>query len=548
MKDFATLLEDLLYAPQRNSKLRHLGRWLETAAAEDRGWGVAALAGELEFRHAKAGLVRRLAASASDEVLFGLSYDFVGDLAETTALIWPQQAEAANRIHSNSPTSLAKIITALQEANAENAETLLRGWLDQLDVSARWGLLKLVTGGMRIGVSGRMLRLAIARHYDRTTEEIEEIWPLLEPPYEALFDWLDGHAEKPSAEGLAVFRPLMLAHPLDDAAMENLDARHWMAEWKWDGARVQLAAGRDGVRLFSRSGDDISAAFPEVVTWPGWQQHNWCGNLDGELLAGTPDRLEPFQHLQQRLNRRRAAAALIRKRPVFLRLYDLLLCDGEDLREQPLEQRRQQLQRCLEQLDCPFMEMSEEIPFSNTEELAALRARCRDGGLIEGLMLKARGSHYRQGRIKGLWFKWKRDPLRADVVLLYAQRGHGKRSSFYSDYTFGAWMEDAAGRRLVPVGKAYSGFTDDELKKLDRFVRENTVNRFGPVRELAPLMVVEVAFDSLASSSRHKSGIAMRFPRIARLRWDKPASEADTLETLKLFLPDTREDETKDDS
>ena len=527
MKDFAALLERLLFAPQRSAKLRHLSAWLKETSPSDRGWGVAALNDDLDLGRIKSSVVRRLAAGLMDEDLFALSYDFVGDLAETVALIWPQPPQ---RVKHNIP-SLGEMITALRDASADDAESLVKTWLDQLDETGRWALLKLITGGMRVGVSARMMRLALAETYHQPVEEIEEIWPLLTPPYDALFHWLDGHGNKPSAEGRAVFRPLMLAHPIDDDRTDAIQPQDYLVEWKWDGARVQLAAGADGVRLFSRSGDVINAAFPELA-----QDWGWRGVVDGELLAGTPQQIEPFQHLQQRLNRKKASAKLIADRPVFLRLYDLLFDGEEDCRQQPIEMRRERLASWIKAWEHPLMDMSEELNFTQPQDLQQWRDACRDQGLIEGLMLKARGSTYQHGRIKGLWFKWKRDPLTADLVLMYAQRGHGKRSSFYSDYTFGAWIDDPQGRRLVPVGKAYSGFTDAEMKKLDQFVRANTTNKFGPVRELKHTMVVEVAFDSMAASSRHKSGVAMRFPRFAHIRWDKPAEEADTLETLKTWL------------
>lgn len=526
MKRFAGLLEQLLFAPQRNTKLAWLGTWLQSCPPEDRGWGVAALVGDLDLGRVKAGLVRRLAATAIDEELFAQSYDFVGDLAETTALIWPQKPG-----HNAPEPGLDTVVNTLQEATPEEAEIHVRTWLDGLDVTGRWGLLKLITGGMRVGVSARMLRLALADTFDQSVEDIEEIWPLITPPYDDLFDWLEGRTEKPSAEGRAVFRPLMLAHPIDDAELDTITPDAFMAEWKWDGARVQLAAAADGVRLFSRSGDAITDAFPELA-----RNITWQGTLDGELLAGTPDAIEPFQQLQQRLNRKKAGPTLISKNPVFFRAYDILLDGGDDLRQHPIEERRKHLARVISRIDHPLYDLSTELDFADQAELAALREKCREGGLIEGLMLKARGSTYQQGRIKGNWYKWKRDPLTADVVLMYAQRGHGKRSSFYSDYTFGVWMDGDDGRVLVPVGKAYSGFTDTELKKLDQFVRKNTTNRFGPVREVSQTMVVEVAFDSIAPSTRHKSGLAMRFPRFAHIRWDKPAEEADTLETLKTFV------------
>ena len=534
MKPFADLLERLLFAPQRNAKLTHLGAWLKTASYEDRGWGVAALTNDLDLGRVKSRVVRHLATGLMDEDLFAQSYDFVGDLAETVALIWPQSDLLSSRGsygQNHDGPRLHDVVIALQKASQDDAEILIKSWLDQLDVTGRWGLLKLITKGMRVGVSARMVRLALAETYHQPVEDIEEIWPLLTPPYDDLFQWLDGKGDKPSAQGRAVFRPLMLAHPIDDDRTDQINPKEFMAEWKWDGARVQLACAEDGVRLFSRSGDVINAAFPELVKDLGWH-----GVLDGELLAGTPEVIEPFQHLQQRLNRKKAGPKLIAERPVFLRLYDLLIDGDEDMRPMPIETRRQRLATLITTWGNPLMDVSQELTFNTSADLQQWRDQCRDSGLIEGVMLKARGSSYQHGRIKGLWFKWKRDPLLADLVLMYAQRGHGKRSSYFSDYTFGAWTEDDNGRRLVPVGKAYSGFTDAEMKKLDQFVRANTTNKFGPVRELKQTMVVEVAFDSIALSSRHKSGLAMRFPRFAQIRWDKPAAEADSLETLKTWL------------
>ena len=532
MKSFADLLEQLLFAPQRTAKITYIGKWLEDCTPENRGWGIAALTGELSLGRVKHGLVRRLAEGIIDEELFAQSYDFVGDLAETVALLWPHEHQHEHQHGHNNPSpALHQVISELEAASPAAAEELIANWLNGLDETGRWGLLKIITGGLRVGATGRTVRLALAEHYQKPVEEIEEIWPLITPPYDDLFSWLEGKSPRPSADGRAVFRPLMLAHPIDDTAASMISPAEYLAEWKWDGARVQLASAEDGVRLFSRSGDVINPAFPELTA-----ELNWHGTLDGELLAGTADAIEPFAHLQQRLNRKKASPKLIAERPVFFRCYDILM-DGEaDLRGLPIEERRTELARIITSLNHPLIDLSEELPFRSQLELEQWREECRSSGLIEGVMLKARGSSYQQGRVKGQWYKWKRDPLTADVVLMYAQRGHGKRSSYFSDYTFGAWIEDEEGRRLVPVGKAYSGFTDAELKKLDQFVRGNTTNKFGPVRELKQTMVVEVAFDSIAPSTRHKSGLAMRFPRFANIRWDKPADEAETVEILKTWI------------
>ncbi|MDC3286188.1 cisplatin damage response ATP-dependent DNA ligase [Alphaproteobacteria bacterium] len=525
MRAFSTLLEALIFSPRRSVKQAHLVSWFKQTPVLDRGWGLAALTGDLSFPHVKAGVVRQLATQVTDPELFALSYDFVGDLAETVALLWPQTEQANTDI-----PPLVDIVEGLMATKRGDAVTLLSGWMDIMTTSERWALLKLATGGMRVGVSARMVRLALSAAYKVDVAEIEEMWPLLSPPYDELFGWLEGVAPRPQSEGRAVFRPLMLAHPLEDE-ISSLQLDDWQIEWKWDGARVLLASADDGVRLFSRTGDDISAAFPDLTRSMTWQ-----GVLDGELLAGAPDNLASFNMLQQRLNRKTASAKLQAKTPVFLRIYDMLFDGTHDMREQPLHMRRRQLEQRLPDIDHPFCDLSPALSVLTHQQLGGMREQCRSGGLIEGMMLKRNDSFYRAGRIKGDWFKWKRDPLTADLVVLYAQRGHGKRSSYYSDYTFGAWREGEDGMELVPVGKAYSGFSDQELVKLDKFVRENTAKKFGPVREVDPHLVVEVAFDSIHTSSRHKSGVAMRFPRFHAIRWDKHSDEADTVAMLQTMI------------
>ena len=518
MKAFAALLDRLVYTPGRNAKLRLMGDYFRHAPDPDRGWALAALAGGIDFPNAKAGAIRSLAADQVGEELFRLSYDYVGDLAETCALLW-QGAETAE------PPALGEVVDRLRAAGRTEAPGLLAGWLDRMDATERWALLKLVTGGLRVGVSARLTRVAAAEAFDVAVEEIEEVWHGLEPPFGPLFAWLEGTAPKPDLAALPVFRPFMLAHPLE--APEGLDPADWLVEWKWDGVRVQLVGNRGERRLYSRSGDDISRTFPDVL-----EMMEVDGVVDGELLVRGPDGdAAPFNDLQQRLNRKTVSKKMLAERPAFVRAYDLLFDGDDDLRGMPLVDRRSRLERFLERMGHPDLELSEALDIASWDEVAALQAEARRLGR-EGLMLKRRDSRYEAGRVKGLWYKWKRDPLTADCVLMYAQRGHGKRSSFYSDYTFGAWRDGDEGPELVPVGKAYFGFTDDELRQLDKWVRENTLNRFGPVREVEKALVFEVAFDSVHASSRHKSGIAMRFPRISRIRWDKPAGEADGLPTL----------------
>ena len=527
MRAFSDFLEALLFSPRRTVKLAHLVNWIRSTDDPDRGWGLAALTSDLSFSTVKAGVVRELAKQATDSDLFELSYDFVGDLAETVALLWPETETASDE----KKPSLSEVVSVLISIQRKDAVIQLSDWMNKLNVSERWALLKLATGGMRVGVSARLVRLSLAQAYDTEVSQIEQIWPLLDPPYASLFDWLEGRSEKPDAAGRAVFHPVMLAAPIDEKTLRSLDLQHWQIEWKWDGARIQLVSAEEGVRLFSRSGDDISAAFPELIRPMQWQ-----GVLDGEILAGRPNKIESFNALQQRLNRKKAGTKLQLSSPVFVRFYDLLSAGDEDLRGQPLEERRIRLEQEQKKIDHDLFDLSMPLQVTDQAELARHRDKCRQGGLIEGVMLKDKYSLYKAGREKGLWYKWKRDPLYADLVIMYAQRGHGKRSSYYSDFTLGAWQGSAAGLVLVPVCKAYSGFTDSELAKLDKFVREKTTNKYGPVREVEQALVVEVAFDSLHLSSRHKSGIATRFPRFHAIRWDKTADDADHIEQLKAMI------------
>jgi len=515
---FAALIDSLVFTPSRNGKIRLLAEHFATTPDPDRGWALAALTGALSFREAKPAAIRQLVSSRVDPELFALSHDYVGDLAETVALIWPERPERANSL----PPSLDEVVRALHAAKRGQVLELVEGWLDTLDASGRFALLKLITGSLRIGVSARLAKTALAEWGRLDVADVEEVWHGLTPPYAELFAWAEGRAERPSAGHGAGFRPMMLSHPLEEEDMAGLDAGSYRAEWKWDGIRVQLVA-RDGQRrLYSRTGDDVSAGFPDIL-----DHMLFDAVLDGELLVARDGVVAPFNDLQQRLNRKTVTAAMLRDGPAWVRLYDILFDGDEDLRALPFTERRARLERWYATVQPRRMDLSPMVPFQGWEELKALREGSRENG-IEGLMLKRCDSPYLGGRPKGPWFKWKRGALTLDTVLMYAQRGHGKRSSFYSDYTFGVWR----GAELVPVGKAYSGFTDAELVELDRWVRNHTTRKYGPVREVSPGLVLEVAFDSVHPSARHKSGLAMRFPRVHRIRWDKPAAEADRHETL----------------
>ena len=556
MNRFAELLDRLAYEPGRNNKLRLITNYFRTVEDPDRGYALAALTSALSFKHAKAGLIRDLIAERTDPTLFALSYDYVGDLSETVALMWPKNAD--DRLHNNPPPpTLTEVVTTLRTLGKAALPRQLSRWLDDLDETGRWALLKLVTGALRIGISARLAKTAAAALGDKDAHDVELLWPGLTAPYLDLFAWLEGRGDKPINRDPAPFRPVMLAHALEETDFANLNAADYSAEWKWDGIRVQAVSGRDTrghivTRLYSRSGEDITASFPDLVP-----SLHLPGAIDGELLVVRDGRVQSFNVLQQRLNRKTVSPKLIRDFPIHLRAYDLL-ADGEtDLRELPFAERRERLEAFVKKLGDPRIDLSPTIAFDSWEALAAARrdpataGAGEDAEAVEGVMLKRRDALYLPGRPKGQWWKWKRDPHIIDAVLMYAQRGHGKRSSYYSDYTFGVWTGAQDDAQLVPVGKAYFGFTDEELLQIDRFVRRNTVEKFGPVREVVHEpdqgLVMEVAFEGLQRSTRHKSGVAMRFPRINRLRWDKPPREADRLETLERLLKGETSPETAPD-
>ncbi|WP_414475782.1 cisplatin damage response ATP-dependent DNA ligase [Microvirga sp. M2] len=573
MNRFAALLDRLAYEPRRNAKLRLMTDYFRHTPDPERGYALAAMTNSLMFKEAKPGLIRGLVEERMDPELFRMSYHYVGDLAETAALIWPSpgHADAARVVHDaptarsspqgageqpppslghNNPPphvpTLTEVVETLATTGKSDLPAKVAGWLDALDETGRWALLKLITRELRVGVSARLAKTAVAQLGAIEPDEVELIWHGLEAPYADLFAWVEGLGPKPESGNPAPFRPPMLSHPLEDEDFEKLDPSDFLAEWKWDGIRLQAVAGRDSHgrpvrRIYSRTGEDVSRAFPDLV-----EALDFEGAIDGELLIVRHGLVQSFNVLQQRLNRKAVTPKLIAEFPAHLRVYDVLTEGDEDLRDLPFAERRERLEALVSRIGDPRIDLSPMVPFETWEDLAAARADPAfigagpDADAIEGCMIKRANSPYLPGRPKGYWYKWKRDPYLVDAVMMYGQRGHGKRSSFYSDYTFGVWRDGANGEELVPVGKAYHGFTDEELVKLDRYVRNHTVNRFGPVREVEygrdRGLVLEVAFEGLQRSTRHKSGVAMRFPRINRIRWDKPAAEADRIETLEKIL------------
>ncbi|OWV74776.1 ATP-dependent DNA ligase [Rhizobium sp. R339] len=532
MKAFADLLDRLVLTPSRNGKLKLLTDYFRDTPDPDRGYGLAAIAGTLEVRNVKPAMLRELVLERMDEVLFRYSYDYVGDLAETISLVWDNERDI-DRSALAQPR-LGEVVSRMNALGRTEVRGYVRDLLDRLDSSGRFAFIKLATGAMRIGVSARLAKQALADLGAKDVTEIETLWHGLQPPYETLFEWLAGGGEKPVLATPAIFHSVMLANAVEEGDLDGLDPADYAAEWKWDGIRVQLSRSGDRRKIYSRSGDDISGAFPDIL-----EAIDFSGVIDGELLVGGTARsnspTRTFSDLQQRLNRKTVTAKMLDDYPAFIRAYDVLFDGEEDIRGRTYVDRRDRLAEIIERAPHDRFDLSPLVSFSSWAELDDLRAAPPDP-VIEGVMIKRRDSIYQAGRMKGPWFKWKRNPYNVDAVLMYAQRGHGKRSSYYSDFTFGVWADDEDGEQLVPVGKAYFGFTDAELEVLDKFVRNNTTDRFGPVRAVRADkdfgFVVEVAFEGINRSTRHKSGVAMRFPRIARLRPDKPSYEADRLRTL----------------
>ena len=560
MEAFSNLLEQLYYTAGTKAKAQLIADYIANTPDPDRGWAIAAMAGTLRFDFFKRNTVKKLITEHTDPALFAMSYDYVGEVSETVAHLWPHSEP------TDSLPSLTEVVETFASVSKQKVSDTLAHYLTIMTPAQRWALLKLGTRGLRIGVSARSIKQILADYGNKDIKDIETLWHAVTPPYVDMLSWLEGKADKPDIENAVTFHPVMLSHPIEDSDIDAFTKDTWQIENKYDGIRVQLAVKTGKVSdenepdkaLFSRTGDDISHSFPDLL-----ESVNGNMVLDGELLvihnaendqgsktrgeastkthddsgatqsnaALQPD-VDTFNALQQRLNKKKPSKALQTSAPVGLIVYDALVLNGEDLTEKTLKARRQALEKWFSENSNNRLFLSETLTATSPQSLRKLHTQVCQNRAVEGLMIKRLDSKYIPGRPKGKWFKWKRDPLVVDAVMMYAQRGHGKRSSFYSDYTFGAWEDN----QLLPIGKAYSGFTDEELKKLDNWVRRNAVGRFGPVREVKKELVLEVAFDAAHPSSRHKSGVALRFPRIHRIRWDKPADEADTLANVKALI------------
>lgn len=525
MKHFAELFTALDQTTKTTVRLEALQHYFEQADPEDAIWCIALLTHRRPKRPVKTTLLHEWAAEAAGLPLwlFEETYHVVGDLAETIALILPKGEASENRSLN---TWMRELIEIGKAGEAEKKRYIIDAWM-QLGVRERFVFNKLITGGFRIGVSARSLTKALAAHTGQDVNVVAHRlmgnWDPLETTFESLIE-----REDPDADASKPY-PFYLAYPLEDDPTVLGEPSDWIIEDKWDGIRGQVIRRNGELFVWSRGEELVTDKYPEYETFLNSIPDGTV--IDGEILCHDGTQPLPFGTLQKRIGRKTVGKKLLKEAPVKLMAYDLLEWQGEDIRTRPQHERRALLEQLLSQSDDPHLLISPLVAFDSWDKLAAFREKSRER-FSEGLMLKRRDAAYQVGRKRGDWWKWKIDPLTIDAVMIYAMRGHGRRANLYTDYTFAVWH----GEDLVPFTKAYSGLTDAEFKKVDAFVKKNTTERFGPVRSVKAELVFEIAFEGIRESSRHKSGVALRFPRMSRWRQDKPPEEANTLDDLKAML------------
>jgi DNA ligase-1 len=528
MKAFAALYEELDTTQSTNLKVAAMARYFREAPPADAAWATYMLSGRRLKRFIGPALLKRwlIAEVSLPEWLVDESHSSVGDLAETIALLTAGSAHAESSDACALADWIEERLLPLRDVDEDVQRRTIVGWWRELPYRQCFLLNKLLTGELRVGVSQLLVTRALA---DVTGIERTELAGRL------MGDWQPGarfwqalHAEESPRTDPAVPYPFFLASAVEGDPSQLGERSAWQAEWKWDGIRGQLIRRAGQCHLWSRGEEQVTERFPEIVDAAGALPEGVV--LDGEVVAWKDGRIQPFALLQQRIGRKKLSAAILESVPVRFLAYDLLELDGKDFRAEPLRERRAQLERILRTAS-PLLQVSPLVTDETWQQLAAARAASRERN-VEGLMLKALDSSYGTGRQRGAWWKWKIDPHSFDAVMIYAQPGQGRRSNRYTDYTFGVWRD----QELVPVAKAYSGLSNPEVEQLDRWIRAHTVEKFGPVRSVEPTQVFELAYEGIAASGRHKSGVALRFPRILRWRTDKPAAEADTLANLQAVL------------
>jgi DNA ligase 1 len=526
MNDFAELFLKLDQSNKTTDKVEFLENFLRKATARDRIWMMALFTGRqpkrtITSRYLKDWVIEQ---TQLPEWLFEETYHVIGDLAETLALLLPQHPSTVNYTLSEWMTTIQNLA---KQTITEKKATILNLW-NTLDPRERLVFNKILTGSFRLGVSQQLIVRALANVYTLDANIIAHRlmghWDpeTVDPDFFLITNEQEVHLTRPY--------PFCLAYPLDITPEELGSCAEWSAEWKWDGIRGQLVKRQDMITLWSRGEEMVNDRFPELLSLQELLPEDCV--LDGEILACQGDTILPFQMLQQRIGRKKMTAAILKKIPVIFMAYDLLEWQGQDWREKPFAIRREQLKTLIQNLPSKdILRLSPSLVFQEWDQLREQREESR-AKQAEGIMLKKLDSPYHLGRKRGDWWKWKIESLTIDAVLLYAQKGHGWRANVFSDYTFAVWQGD----QLIPFAKAYSGLTKKELNEVDRFIKTHTIEKFGPVRSVKAELVFEIAFEGIQLSKRHKSGVAVRFPRIQRWRQDKKPEDADTIETLKALI------------
>ena len=525
MKTFAQLITSLESTNKTNAKIDAMVHYLQTAPENDKLWFLALFTGKRPKRPVNTNLLKLWALEITQlpEWLFLESYSSVGDLGETLSLILPPPE---NEIDKSLSQWMSELIDLKDKTEEEKRIYVIESW-NGLDYTERFIFNKLIGGSFRIGVSKKLLINALSKYSEIDSSQLMHSimgkWNVEEENFEDLISGTNINPDNSKPY------PFCLAYPMEKEIHELGNPEDWQAEYKWDGIRGQLIKRNKEIFLWSRGEELVTPQFPELVS----ALENIEGDfvLDGEILAVVDNQVLNFNELQKRLNRKTITAKMLKEIPVKSFVYDILEFNGEDLREKPLSERRAILEKLINENPHENIKLSEIIQYKNWEELTEIRSNSRENN-SEGLMLKQKNSNYHSGRKKGDWWKWKVDALTIDAVLIYAQKGSGRRSGYYTDYTFAVKKED----QLVTIAKAYSGLTDKEIMEVSKFVTKNSLEKFGPVRTVKPELVFEIAFEGIGYSNRHKSGVALRFPRIVRWRRDKKVDEIDDIEEVKKLI------------
>ncbi|WP_332018667.1 ATP-dependent DNA ligase [Kaistella sp.] len=525
MKHFAELISTLESTNKTNAKIDAMVHYLNTAPENDKLWFLALFTGKRPKRPVNTNLLKQWALEIIQlpEWLFLESYSSVGDLGETLSLILPPPE---NDIQKSLSQWMTELIHLKDQTDEEKKKYVTESW-NGLNYTERFIFNKLIGGSFRIGVSKKLLITALSKYSDIDSSQLMHSimgkWNMDEMNFDDLITGTNINPDNSKPY------PFCLAYPLEKETQELGKPEEWQAEYKWDGIRGQLIKRNTEIFIWSRGEELVTPQFPELVTALEHIPGNFV--LDGEILAVNDDEVLNFNELQKRLNRKTITPKMLREIPVKVFVYDILEFNDEDLREKPLSERRKILENLIETYPVEHIKISGSVPFKNWDDLIAIRENSRENN-SEGLMLKQKNSHYHSGRKKGDWWKWKVDALTIDAVLIYAQKGSGRRSGYYTDYTFAVKKDD----QLVTIAKAYSGLTDKEIMEVSRFVTKNSLEKFGPVRTVKPELVFEIAFEGIGFSNRHKSGVALRFPRIVRWRRDKKADEIDDIEEVRKLI------------